>query len=97
MFRNILLLTLSSFATASVIQYPLGVAPSTDSLISKPLVSSDAIQDDITSDGLLKRAEHLFKLAELSFDEYNHPTRVIGSKGESLVLLHCLSIPEPRC
>jgi aminopeptidase Y len=84
MIRDIFLFSLLSLASASAIQYPLGVPPSTDSLIKKPLISSEAIQDDITSDALLKRAEHLFKLAELSLEEYNHPTRVIGSKGELL-------------
>jgi aminopeptidase Y len=91
MFRNILLLTLSSYAVASAIQYPLGVPPPTSDLTKKPLISSEAIQDDIASDALFKRAEHLFKLAELSFDEYNHPTRVIGSKGWLAGALHSLT------
>jgi aminopeptidase Y len=86
MLRNILLLTLSTFASASAIQQPLGLSPTTDSLIKNHLVSSNAIQDDISSHALLKRAKHLFKLAELSLEEYNHPTRVIGSKGW---LWHC--------
>ncbi|KAK1756586.1 hypothetical protein QBC47DRAFT_380220 [Echria macrotheca] len=47
----------------------------------KPLVSSDALQDTISSSKLLARAKRLYKIAKLSEDEYNHPTRVIGSKG----------------
>lgn len=48
---------------------------------SRPLVSSDALQATISGKNLLARAEHLYKIAELSLDEYNHPTRVIGSEG----------------
>ncbi|KAI9735729.1 MAG: hypothetical protein M1818_006337 [Claussenomyces sp. TS43310] len=47
----------------------------------KDLVSSSALQADITADNLLKRANDLFAIAQLGEDEYNHPTRVIGSKG----------------
>lgn len=47
----------------------------------RKLVSSEALQEDINSKNLLQRANHLFELAELSIDEYGHPTRVIGSKG----------------
>jgi aminopeptidase Y len=47
----------------------------------KPLVTSEGLQGDISKDALLARAKHLYEIAELSFDEYNHPTRVIGSKG----------------
>jgi aminopeptidase Y len=32
---------------------------------------------------LLDRAKVLYSLAERGIDEYNHPTRVIGSKGTS--------------
>ncbi|KKK23164.1 hypothetical protein P175DRAFT_0501298 [Aspergillus ochraceoroseus IBT 24754] len=47
----------------------------------KALVSSSELQDHIHSSNLLDRAETLYSIAEQSVDEYNHPTRVIGSKG----------------
>ncbi len=46
-----------------------------------PLIDSQKLQDDISADALLASAEHLFKIAEFSLPEYNHPTRVIGSAG----------------
>lgn len=49
--------------------------------ISKPLVDTKALQDKISRDNLLKRAEDLFEIAKLGEDEYNRPTRVIGSEG----------------
>lgn len=51
-------------------------------LITKqPLVSSEALQNDITAGNLLGQAEWLYILGELSLLEYGHRTRVIGSKG----------------
>ncbi|PWY76092.1 Zn-dependent exopeptidase [Aspergillus sclerotioniger CBS 115572] len=47
----------------------------------KPLVSSPLLQEQVKAENLLSRARHLYKIAELGQDEYNHPTRVIGSKG----------------
>lgn len=47
----------------------------------KDVVSSDAVQELITAAGLKKRAEDLYEIAKKSLDEYNHPTRVIGSEG----------------
>ncbi|KAL4892210.1 hypothetical protein BDV59DRAFT_54611 [Aspergillus ambiguus] len=47
----------------------------------KELVSSEALQSHVDADNLLKRARDLYKIAELGIDEYNHPTRVIGSQG----------------
>lgn len=88
MYFPLAFLGASSLAAASAIQYPLG-GPSTGSqalIQSKPLVSSDALQRDISSEKLLERAKHLFKLAERGSEEYNHPTRVIGSKGKLKVL-----------
>ena len=83
MYRLLAFLILPSLAVASAIQFPLSELVNTHALnSSKPLVSSSAIQDDISSDKLLSRAKHLFKLAELGIEEYNHPTRVIGSKGK---------------
>ena len=51
------------------------------STLKKPLVDSEALQATISTDALLSRAKHLFKIARLSEDEYNRPTRVIGSVG----------------
>jgi len=48
---------------------------------SKPRINSSALQDLISGDRLFARAEKLYKYAKLSEDEYNHPTRVIGSAG----------------
>ena len=47
----------------------------------KPLVDSEALQATISIEALLARAKDLFQIAHLSHDEYNHPTRVIGSAG----------------
>ncbi|OCK85137.1 Zn-dependent exopeptidase [Lepidopterella palustris CBS 459.81] len=86
MHRSLAILALSSLAAASAIQYPFVESSQPETISNKPLVSSNAIQDDISSDKLLKRAKHLFKLAELAIDEYNHPTRVIGSQGHVATL-----------
>ncbi|RFU33484.1 hypothetical protein B7463_g2911, partial [Scytalidium lignicola] len=50
------------------------------------LVSSERLQGDILAGNLLKRAKHLYKIAELGIEEFNHPTRVIGSKGHLATL-----------
>jgi aminopeptidase Y len=83
MYRFLYLVALSSLARSTVIQYPLHGSSDPQALISssKELVSSKALQAHITSKNLLKRAEDLYKIAELGTDEYNHPTRVIGSEG----------------
>jgi hypothetical protein len=47
-----------------------------------PLIDSEKLQSDISADALLASAEQLFKIAEYSLPEYNHPTRVIGSAGK---------------
>ncbi|KAK4151628.1 hypothetical protein C8A00DRAFT_45203 [Chaetomidium leptoderma] len=52
-----------------------------DSSSARPLVNSEDLQATISTEALLKRAKRLFKIARLSEDEYNHPTRVIGSEG----------------
>jgi aminopeptidase Y len=51
----------------------------------KPLVNSEALQAAIKGSNLEARAVELAKIASLSQDEYNHPTRVIGSKGECIL------------
>lgn len=50
------------------------------------LISSPALQGDIEIENLLQRAKQLSKIADLGIDEYNHPTRVIGSKGMHMLL-----------
>ncbi|GAB7348936.1 hypothetical protein MBLNU459_g7622t1 [Dothideomycetes sp. NU459] len=52
-----------------------------DTIGKSGLVSSSALQSDIVIENLLHRAKQLSKIADLGIDEYNHPTRVIGSKG----------------
>ncbi|KEY72489.1 hypothetical protein S7711_05164 [Stachybotrys chartarum IBT 7711] len=52
-----------------------------DASVSRPLVDSETLQADIKTHALKTRAEALWEVAKLSEDEYNHPTRVIGSKG----------------
>lgn len=47
----------------------------------RPLVDSQKLQDSISPDSLVKRAEKLYEIAKLSEHDYNHPTRVIGSAG----------------
>ncbi|PWY69061.1 aromatic prenyltransferase [Aspergillus heteromorphus CBS 117.55] len=47
----------------------------------KPLISSPLLQEQVKAENLLHRARQLYKIAELGQEEYNHPTRVIGSKG----------------
>lgn len=51
------------------------------SVAGRDLVSSTALQDRIDPDNLLGRAKELYHIAEAAVDEYNHPTRVIGSQG----------------
>lgn len=84
-----------SCATASALQIPFleSLSPQNAVITKKPLVSSEAIQADISSKALLKRAKELFKIAELGEDEYNHPTRVIGSKGLLHPPLHPSHLP----
>jgi hypothetical protein len=49
--------------------------------VDKPLVDTTSLQATIHSENLLARAETLFEIAKLAEADYNHPTRVIGSKG----------------
>ncbi len=51
--------------------------------VQRELVSSSGLQDLIDVNNLLDRAKTLYSIAERGIDEYNHPTRVIGSKGMS--------------
>jgi aminopeptidase Y len=54
---------------------------------SKPMVNSTELQDLISGDRLMVRANRLYEIAKLGEEEYNHPTRVIGSAGR---LVHVL-------
>ena len=47
----------------------------------KVLIDSEALQSTIKTENLLARAKELYEIAKLGEEEYNHPTRVIGSKG----------------
>ena len=81
------LITAASLAGASIIQQPLiNPSGSQEALInshdSKPLVSSEALEAQITEENLRKRAEQLYEIAQEGVEEYNHPTRVIGSEGK---------------
>lgn len=81
-------------ASASSLQQPLlndaqkqaPLLPSdssaTISSTGKPLVDSEKLQAAISGDKLYERSKELYKIAEQSLHEYNHPTRVIGSAGE---------------
>lgn len=55
------------------------------SVAAKELVSSASLQERIHSDNLFDRAKTLYSIAQLGEDEYNHPTRVIGSKGTCFI------------
>jgi aminopeptidase Y len=98
MYRLIPLLALAATVAGSPAQEILRESPgSPDTQLpvnSKPLVSTEALQKHITSAGLKKRAEKLYEIAKESLDEYNHPTRVIGSEGWLLMIHHPLSIDE---
>lgn len=60
---------------------PAQVIPS-ESAGDARIVNSQALQDLIKPENLISRAEKLYEIAKLSEDEYNHPTRVIGSAGK---------------
>jgi hypothetical protein len=80
MYRLLSLVSAASLVAASAIQQPLRESE-TPLISTKELVSSTALEAHITKENLLDRAKQLFKIAELGAEEYNHPTRVIGSKG----------------
>ena len=93
MRSSLLSLSLSSLAAVSAILPP----PSANQQAltnSKPLVTSEGIQDHVSSKRLLRSAEQLLELAELSVEEYAHPTRVIGSLGKAKILLYQLPFAD---
>ncbi|UNI13951.1 Aminopeptidase Y [Purpureocillium takamizusanense] len=59
---------------------------------SLPQIESKALQDTIEIANLQKRAERLYDVAKLSEPEYNHPTRVIGSRGHLGTLEYIKSV-----
>jgi aminopeptidase Y len=68
-------------------QVPLGHPHGT-----KPLVNSTELQDLISGDRLMVRAKKMYEIAKLGEEEYNHPTRVIGSAGRHAhVLLYAMA------
>jgi aminopeptidase Y len=83
------ILRLAAFAalgSVCALQIPLVHNSAQQTLVGhshKPLVDSEALQAAIKVENLLARAEDLYKIAKLGEDEYNHPTRVIGSAGAS--------------
>lgn len=69
-------------AEGAALQLPLfGASEPQIPVAGKELISSSALQSQIDVGKLLNRAKHLYSIAELGSDEYNRPTRVIGSKG----------------
>ena len=54
---------------------------------SKPMVNSTELQELISGERLMIRANKLFEIAKLGEAEFNHPTRVIGSAGKLPFLL----------
>ena len=59
-------------------QEPVDVVPASG---DANLIDSQKLQDTIKAENLMARAEKLYEIAKLSEDQYNHPTRVIGSAG----------------
>ncbi|KAI0127360.1 peptidase family M28 [Xylariales sp. AK1849] len=79
-------LALLSGLRASSLQIPMAlqseqVPLDSSDVLARPLVSTEALQDSIKTENLLARAKDLYEVAKLGEDEYNHPTRVIGSEG----------------
>lgn len=73
-------------ASSAQLQQPLFDDAHQATLIQaeKHLVESEALQDSISIDRLLKGAQDLYDIATLSSHEYNRPTRVIGSEGKTI-------------
>jgi len=83
------LAALGAYTAAAALQIPI-FEPTTanqqlpltaDEAVTRPLIESEALQDTIKGENLLARAKELYQIAKLGEDEYNHPTRVIGSLG----------------
>ena len=76
---------------ASALQIPLQKHLDLHSTDGKPFVETEALQALVSVDKLKKRAQQLYEIAKQGEEEYGHPTRVIGSKGNLLFL------PQDRC
>ncbi|CZT19290.1 probable leupeptin-inactivating enzyme 1 precursor [Ramularia collo-cygni] len=83
-FKGIIAAALLGSVAAHVVQQPL--VDSEAKGLGKPLVDSKKLESSIDGKTLSARAEDLYKLAELSWHEYNRPTRVIGSAGHKATL-----------
>jgi len=75
----------TAFAGQIPIQQPADTQSAIDAIGKHGLISSSKLQDDISIKELLHRAKELSKIADLGIPEYNHPTRVIGSKGTRVI------------
>lgn len=73
-------------AGSYIAQIPLGDGQTADKAApavvgSRKEIDSEALQATVDADKLFEMAKDLYKIAKRSEDEYNHPTRVIGSEG----------------
>ncbi|KAI6785279.1 Aminopeptidase Y-like protein [Emericellopsis cladophorae] len=101
MARLSVVAALAFTGAASALQIPLQIPINTpwtetpavhqDDGDELPLIDSKTLQDRIASSSLEARAKVLYDLAKRSEDEYNHPTRVIGSKGHEATLTYIQS------
>lgn len=74
-------IALAATALAATIQ---AVAPPAQQPLTDPktaVVDSQKLQDLVRIDNLSRRADELYRIAQLSEPDFHHPTRVVGSKG----------------
>jgi len=76
----------AAISSATALQIPLlspsgNAGPLGHAHGAKPLVNSTELQDLVSGDRLMARAKKMYEIAKLGEEEYNHPTRVIGSAG----------------
>jgi len=83
----------AAITSATALQIPLmssgNQAPLGHPHGTKPLVNSTELQDLISGDRLMARAKKMYEIAKLGEEEYNHPTRVIGSAGTFAHVICC--------
>jgi aminopeptidase Y len=82
----------AAITSATALQIPLlsssnGQTPLAHPNGTKPMVNSTELQDLISGDRLMARAKKMYEIAKLGEEEYNHPTRVIGSAGKYVHVL----------